>query len=240
MTQSPDYIKLHKYHSENLKSLDSALTQIALSAKEAIRQKQNVRILFYNRLYALTLGAWAEVRLKKLLCDVGGFPEKIRKKVETEKTLFDQWSMCVEAAFSHKYNAIPAKLPKTAKLRYASIIEFMRTHLEPTITIRNKLAHGQWIYPLNSDCTNVETESKKTLQQQNIMGLQYKKEMLNAVASIIHDLVVSRPTFERDFDKHFQKIEDIERDLSTRTYQAYEKSLLSRYARGKTKRKSKS
>ncbi|MGN7503712.1 MAG: hypothetical protein ACTHPO_12090 [Alphaproteobacteria bacterium] len=225
--------KLHQYHSKNLSSLDSALLHTALAAKEAIRLRQHKQVTIFNRMYALTLGAWAEVRLLKLLYDTGGFPVVIRRQVEASDTLYERWEMCIEKAFEHKYNRPTDSLPKTAKLRYELIIKYLETHLKPTITIRNKLAHGQWIYPLNCDLSSVEESAKASLEQQNIMILQYKKNMLNAIASVIHDLVVSRPTFERDFDKHFQKVDDIERDISTRTYKSYVKELIKRFERGK-------
>ncbi len=233
-----DDIKLHQYHSKNLSSLDAALCHTALAAKGAIRQRQHKQVTIFNRMYAFTLGAWAEVRLLKLLYETGGFPIRIRNQIESSPTLYEKWIECIDRAFQHKYRRPPSRLPKTAKLRYDLIIQYMDTHLRPTITIRNKLAHGQWIYPLNCDLNAIETEAKAALEQQNIMVLQYKKNMLNAVASAIHDLVVSRPTFERDFDAHFQKIDDIERDLSTRTYKAYVRELVERYERGKQKRNS--
>lgn len=76
-----DNKKLYKYHTINLKALESALTHNSLYAKQGIRENNERRILLFCRMYALILGAWSEVRLLKILHEVGGFPKTLKKKL---------------------------------------------------------------------------------------------------------------------------------------------------------------
>lgn len=151
----------------------------------------------------------------------------------SQNSLFDKWITCLNKTFDHKYNG---SLTKTAELRLDTIRQYMENHLKETITIRNKLAHGQWIFPLNSDLTSIEQQTSTILRTHNIKILQEQRKLLNAIAELVNDLVLSTPTFERDFDRHFQKIENIERDMTTRSYEDYKKALMKRYENGRKKK----
>jgi hypothetical protein len=231
-----DRAKAHKYHNVNLQAIGSTLTQVALSAKLAIRQRRHKELSFHNKLYCLLLGAWAEVRLQKLLNDTGGFSKTDLKIINAEDKQFSKWRKCIEIAFQHKYQCALDKLPKTASMRFDLIVKYMNDHLEPIIRIRNRLAHGQWIYVFNSDLTDIEQNALQYLNQQNILTLQFKMDLLDAIAKLIHDLVVSKPTFERDFDSHCRKIDSIESNIRSRSYKAYVQSLLKRQESGVRKR----
>lgn len=208
------------------------MKHIARSAKLYIRLRNHKQVTFFNRLYSLTLGAWAEVRLHKLLCEPGGFSSTRRNKVLGEDALYDKWMACIALAFQAKYQCSAAALPATAKLRYKAINSFMDNHLKPLITTRNRLAHGQWIYPFKNGTYDIDALSKEVIDKENIMSLQYKKTLLQFIADMVNDLVLSKPTFERDFDAHYKKIEGAERDLSTRTYRDYVSSLIDKHRRG--------
>ena len=108
--------------------------------------------------------------------------------------------------------------------------------MRPIIELRNKLAHGQWVYPLNSDGDDVSADLYNTLRQENLLSLQFKRKIIHHITDIIHDLVVSKATFERDFDDHFDRLLGTKRNLKTRTYNKYVAKQQEKFARGKLKR----
>jgi uncharacterized protein with von Willebrand factor type A (vWA) domain len=108
--------------------------------------------------------------------------------------------------------------------------------LRPIVQLRNKLAHGQWVYPLNDAGKDIAQAQMDALRVENLLSLQFKKSLISALSDAIHDLVVSRPTFERDFDRHFRVIVETRRNLQTREYSSYAKVLRDKYKRGKTKK----
>ena len=57
------------------------------------------------------------------------------------------------------------------------------------------------------------------------------------LAFLIHDLAVSPPTFERDFDKNYRLVEENKRNLHKRTYNDYRTKMIAKYQRGLAKRR---
>ena len=94
------------------------------------------------------------------------------------------------------------------------------------IEIRNKLAHGQWVYPFNNEGTAAESEKFRLINKEDLQSLQFKYSLLGHLAAAVHDLVVSPATFERDFDGHFKRLEQVRMNLSVKSYATYEGSLI--------------
>jgi len=236
--------KLYKYYVENLKSLEIAIKSTALSTRKSISEQNNNSIRSFVRLYAFLIGAWAETRLGKLLLERTGFSKNERKEVLREHTQLDQWNKVVEMAFRKHFRVPRAKLeppniPHTVSRRYLSLKETIEVHLSPVILVRNKLAHGQWIYPLNSDASNVEQGKYILINKENLLSLQFKSRIVKTLADIIHDLVVSPPTFDRDFDQRFNLLVSTVNNLNNRSYDKYRESLIEKRSRGIKMRKNK-
>jgi len=125
----------------------------------------------------------------------------------------------------------------TAFHRYQSVTEIVETDLRTVIEVRNKLAHGQWVYPLNSACTNVEQSKYTLINHENILSLQFKLTLVPKVADIVHDLAVSLPTFERDFDTHYKQVVGTRRNLKNRSFEQYKVQLVEKRNRGISRRR---
>lgn len=236
--------KIYKYHVANLRSLEIAIKNTALSARKAISEENHPATDSFVRLYSFLIGAWAEIRLKKMLYEKNSFLGQERSKVITQSTLLCQWKKAVEIAF-RKHFKIPSaeisqnSLSHTAYARFSSLVDILNKDLRSIIEIRNKLAHGQWIYPLNSDDTNIEQEKYRLLNKENLPSLQYKFKLISSLADIINDLIISLPTYKRDFDKHYRHITNTRSNLINRKYEHYIKNLIEKRRCGIQKRKQK-
>jgi hypothetical protein len=241
MAAKPDH-KLYQYHVSNLRSIEIAIKNTALSARKAIAEQNLHAIKSFVRLFSFLIGAWAETRLSKLLFEKNGIAVDDRNTVLSQPTQLERWHKFVEIAFRRKY-AVPAAplsdstLPHAAYARYTSLVNILNTDLRSIIEIRNKLAHGQWVYPLNNEENDVETEKYNNLRQENLLGLQFKKDLLSNLAFIIHDLIVSLPTFERDFDLHYKQIIATKINLQKRSYEKYSEMMIAKRQRGIEKRR---
>ena len=111
----------------------------------------------------------------------------------------------------------------------------LKDELQPIIELRNKLAHGQWIYLLNSEGNDIAQTQMNKLRVENLLSLQFKRNLITYLSSVIHDLVVSKPTFERDFDNHFRAIIETKRNLLHRNYDDYVEKMRQKYQKGKDK-----
>lgn len=232
--------RLYRYHVANLRSLEGGLKQTARLARESIGQGQEQVTKPLVRLYALLLGAWAETRLQKLLYEKAAFSEAERKAILSQKQL-ERWRSAVVCAFRKQYlipNAdLSTALPHSARARYLTLLDALESDLRSVIELRNKLAHGQWVYPLNTDGNDIAQVQMNALRLENLLSLQHKWRLLRHLANGVHDVAVSKPTFERDFDKNFSLLEGARTDLRTRSYDKYKAGLRAKRAEGKERRR---
>lgn len=240
MTRNPS--KIYSQHVANLRELEAALGNVARPARAAIASKDPERSLrTLLRLYSFLLGAWAESRLRKLLHEEFGFTDAEREAIEGAKTQLEQWQATVDAAFRKHYglpiaNLNARTLGVAASARRDALLGVLNNEFRIIIEIRNKLAHGQWIYPFNDKGTAVEQGKYVLINKENLLSLEFKYAMLGHLADAVHDLVVSPRTFERDFDSHFRKLFQAQTNLKTREYAKYAQSLISSRERARAKR----
>ena len=183
------------------------------------------------KLYALVLGAWAETRLNKLLYEQSRLSEAERNDILSINNKLERWQQLVQLAFRKYYNLPNADLNESnlgvaSAARYNALQDVLSKELRVVIQVRNKLAHGQWHYPLTNDGTVVNTEYYRKINEENISSLQFKLSLLKHLAQIIHDLVVSPPTFERDFECHYRKLVQVRHRLRNQKYSDYEARLI--------------
>ena len=232
---------IYKFNVENLRSISTAIVQIKRSIHQAIATENQQLVSSFTCLFALSLGAWAETRLRKLLYEANGFSEQDRIIINEETNQFNKWKKSIELAIRSHY-AIPTapltdiNLTHSVFSRYSTLMSILETDLKPVIEIRNKLAHGQWVFPFTSSL-ELSTEHKTSIERENTLSLQFKHSILVHLSQIIHDLVVSRPTFERDFDSNYRKLSGTKQNLENRPFDNYCTQLKTRYSRGKEKRK---
>ena len=228
--------QLYRYHVENQRMVARALDQTERDAKACIRlfDVDGLEVEVYVRLHTLLLAAWAECRLAKLLYESPGFSNAQRAVVMGGASHFERWQIAVEVAYRGKYgiphaDLTPQNLSHSAASRLVTLRELLDTDLRSIIETRNKLAHGQWRYPLNNAGNDVVTAQMGALNQENILRLHYKRRLLEHLAETIHDLVVSPVTFDRDFDLHYRGVQDTRRDLRGKDYAAYRHGLRARH-----------
>lgn len=230
MSRNPS--KMYMHHVANLRELERAINHTSRLARSTIASKdpqQSLRSLL--RLYSFLIGAWAETRLKKLLHEEFCFNESDRKVIENHGSQLEQWQATIDLAFRSHHKVSKAPLDERTlgvahAARRAALQDVLNNELKILIEIRNKLAHGQWVYPFNSEETAVEESKYRLINKENLQSLQYKYSLVGHLANAVHDLVVSPITFERDFENHFQKLFQVRTNLTTKDYQKYENSLI--------------
>lgn len=224
--------RIYQQHVANLRELELAISHAARIAKAAIASKDPNRSLrSVLRLYSFLIGAWAETRLRKLLHEQYGFSEQERKSIKEKGSQLEQWQEAVELAFRKHHGIRRAALDvRTLGVAHAArrsaLLDVLDNELRIIVEIRNKLAHGQWIYPFNSDETKVEEDKHRLINKENFLSLQFKYALVGHLADAVHDLVVSPRTFERDFDEHFRKLFQVRTNIVTRDYAKYEAQLV--------------
>lgn len=231
---------IYKFNVENLRFISTSIEQIKRTTHHAIASEDEILVQSFTRLFALVLGTWAETRLRKLHYEPNGFNDADRALLNGESSQINKWSKSIEIAVRKHYNIQTGplnntNLPHSTYSRYQTLQDILENHLKPVIEIRNKLAHGQWVFQF-TDSMDLSVPHKTAIENVNVLSLQFKHLLLKHLSQIVHDLTVSKPTFERDFDKNFQKFVGVHQNLENRSYQNYVSQLKERFLRGKQKK----
>ena len=231
---------LYRAHVENLRSVKLGVDHSYRLLKRALAEGNDSASESLLRVYSLLAGAWAECRLRKLIYEGGGFNDVEIANIISQSSQHERWLAALDYGFARRYSAtIPLTsrgIGKTAFLRYAVIKELVENEVRPLIETRNRLAHGQWVKPLNSDETGFSVDQFRALRGENALSAHYKLRIIEFLALIIHDLVVGQNAFERDFDENFERLENFQRDLVGKSYDEWRLMLVDKHRRGISRR----
>ena len=233
---------LYKWHVANTRSIEIAMKAASISCRRAIAEHNSHARQAFQSLYSLLLGAWAENRLRKLLYEPCGLNDDQRRDVERQNSMCEKWQRVTEIGYRKHHNVRHAMLsdqtlPFTSFAQYTKLTKMLDTDLRSVIEMRNTLAHGQWVYPLNRHGSEINADKCRDLKKENLLALQFKRTMIGSLADIVHDLVTSHSAYTRDFDAHYRKIAQARRNLLTRNYDDYARMLIKRRQRGIAKRR---
>lgn len=146
----------------------------------------------------------------------------------------------MERGFRKRYQIPSAKLsqvlPLTPRARYTALLNIINDDLRPIIEVRNKLAHGQWVRPLNSENDDFSPIHTQQINGENAHSIKCKHRILEYLSQIIHDLAVGVGAFERDFDGHYSKLEHAKREITSRCYSNWLAAMRAKYQRGRPRR----
>lgn len=221
---------LFRRNSENLVAVRKGLTQAERWHKEAIRHGDPVAVDFAARIHTFMVGLTAECRLRKALTDTNGFNDREREIIRTGSQL-DQWKKAVEYAFRRHYS-IPihlkiedAGISQDAVTQYRDLSDMLSIDLAAVIDDRNKTAHGQWEWHLNSKETAV---TGKALTPLNYIQIRERSKIIGHIAELVHILAVSEPTFRRDYQAAHAEILKSKANLDGASYPEFVTSIRSR------------
>jgi hypothetical protein len=192
-------------HSDNLRAVEKGLTQVERLHKQAIRASYEPSIDTLARLQYLTIGIMAEARLRKIAADPNGFNDRERELIRQTRSQLDKWLLAVELAF-RRHHRVPIHLDVDAHTtsavtegQYRLIRDLLRNDLASVIEDRNKTAHAQWLWLLNSKETNFTGPAAAPY---NYSALLARSNLIRSIGDLINTLVLSEVTFQRDYAKY--------------------------------------
>lgn len=161
----------------------------------------------------LYLGIEAEARLRKILSDPTGFSETDRDEIrktrsQKARSQIDRWLKAVDLSFGRHYGAWQSDgldtdtLPDDVRRKHESIRSMLNDELRPVIENRNKIAHGQPFWQLRSGSDYEFKSTSSLIEYGDYWNLKYRRATLGAIGNVVLTLVVSLPTFERDYRVH--------------------------------------
>lgn len=189
--------------------MQATRSQLNRTHKLLLRRNSKEEIAALEECQYLYLGVEAEARLRKILHDPTGFSHSERTEILKEKTQIGRWIAAVNAAFCKHYLGTfstridRALLHGTAEQRHGALIGMLESELRPVIENRNKIAHAQTQWQLKSRSDSDFKASSQPLSYGDYWDLNQMQTALEQIGEIVLILIVSQPTFERDFDGRF-------------------------------------
>lgn len=221
MSNFPSSIEFSR-HSDNLTAVVVALTQVERAHKRAIKDGDYPNELAMRKIHTLLLGVYAEASLRKIVTDPTGFNRREREFIRRSGSQGNRWLAAVDFAARRHYSVLAHhSLDEILEPRDLDRINevnlLLRSDLDPVITDRNRLAHGQWVWQLASGKEDAFVD-QSTSYDYNYSALKARFKLLELIGRLVSALCVSEPTFGRDFDRLAGKIAAVRQELDGNLY----------------------
>lgn len=214
---------MYEAASLNHREVEKALTQLERSVTSAIRRNDDPAVRALARLQLLTASVKAEARLLKIAYMPDGLRPGERRAVLDEADALQRWKAIVDTAFRRHYRVprgqtFAESLDHDTLAKHATLHELIEDELRPLILLRNKLAHGQWIYPFNADLNSIERAALKRLNGENTLTVRFRDRLLVQLGNIVVDVAKSGPSIEARFNEYFVRIRRYRKLLADADY----------------------
>ena len=217
-------------HCENLRLIEGAISSVQRTLRNYISKNDDINSEIYTKILAFLINCWADVRIIKLVFEENAFTDSEITHIIGQTSLNDKWKQSLEIACSRNFYVNNTK--------YSMLLDVIDNQLLPSAQIRNKLAHGQWKFAFNSDLQNINQDLTNKIRADNILKIQLRYKIFKNLSQLIHDLVISTPTFDRDFEDNFRKIEEKKHQMNNRKYDVYVNNLVAKRIEGQNKKRS--
>lgn len=228
----------------------------------------------YTNLLSGAMIIWCETLIKSLIYEYNAFEEEqINELLSSEKSLEQKWTLALNCAFYKSfsgisYNAstpIPNKnsiinlntIAQSDKDKYEILYELIEKRIAPSIKVRNKIQHGDWMFSfneakfrkINGTRTLIrrpafDRHSTKNVKEENLLTLKLKRNQFRLIYSLIKDLAVFKrygqfrgninsTPFQSNFSKKLNQIFSNQGLSEKSDFIKYRKDLVASKIRGK-------
>lgn len=252
-----DRADYYTHYQSNIKLLNCEIDQVKKAAQTAIGKKAwqhkkgycseqvattDMEIRACTRLYSFLICSWFEARLMKMLYEnsSAAFTDTEIANIRQLKTMDEKWRTSFSIAVCRSYGLTYSGdidystyfvAGSIQRQNYSAIHELF-IDIKDAITIRNRLAHGQWEIQFNSHNTNVAHYDFLS-DYNNIQKLDILKQCFDHIGEIISAYVTYKDKNKPNFDQHIQEkiklILEKKKRIEKSDYQKYERQLGNRY-----------
>lgn len=199
-------------------------------------ENEKKAILAGTRLYSFLLCSWFEARLYKIVYEASSvaFTDSEISSIMSQDKMDKNWKMCYAYAICKNYGftyssgknySMEFALGSMERLNYEEVMKMIED-IKNAITVRNRLAHGQWSVQFNASRNAIATYDFFS-KYDNIQKLVLLKEKFSLIAEIISDYVVfkDKTSGTRDFNdfihNKIMKVQNIEVRISKHNFKKY-------------------
>ncbi len=179
----------------------------------ALRKDDSHGVMLYTNIYLLIYTSWSEAALVKLVHTPFGFSESDKKKILKDRDVINKWTKCVNTAFA-KFRKRGSEIPNKKK----KIKNLVDTYLRTQGQIRNKIAHGQWEYPLYGNNLSHDPDALVWLKTIDVIQIDTWFEIHKQLIEIVRGLIDSRErnNHKAHYNEYFARLTSIEKIIEKR------------------------
>ena len=209
------YTENIRYANFQLEAIRRQTRQLAgeyywyISKNKECQIKKNLKdeLKALTNLYAYILGSRFELQLMKILHENStvAFTDAELQTIKGKKTTYEKWCECLEISFRKSTDI------DWEDVNGNNLLELFRDNnsyledFQEFITMRNRLAHGQWSTQLNSQGTKESTPGALN-KYDDISKLVLLSNKLDTMVEIVETIVIYR---EKNNEKFKNKISDL-------------------------------
>lgn len=227
--------RLHykRNYNEIEKSFDILLNYLLHSIK--INNQDEIKT--NTRLLLFLLGAYAETFLLSFINDtgLGQKPYFSNKEIEDILALGTQeqkWEQTIKFSMEIKLLKKYHALSRTDSIIFDDLVKTFNSHISPTIRLRNKMAHGQFVHIIDG-----ESGLEQSLNKENYLSLKHKKKILKQLINCLTSVISSENTIADDYNSFYKKIESILIELENDNFEEWKTLQQSKFQEGLIRKK---
>jgi hypothetical protein len=205
--------QFHSHLSKNVRILESSRREINTRINNCLRKGDFHSLHIYTNIYLLIYSAWTEASLVKLVHTPSGFTLDEKKKILKDQDVLNKWKQCVNTAFA-KFRSGGSEIPNKKK----KIHRYLDDYLKTQANIRNKVAHGQWEYPLQKNNITHDADVETLMRLVNVIEIDIWFEIFKEIIEIVKGLVDSRVRNDQKahYLHYFQRLTNIQEIIEKR------------------------
>lgn len=256
------------------KQIKDCIISIGFTVDATKKAEMENNLNTYTNLLSGAVIIWCEALMKSLIYEYNAFEEEqINELLSSGKSLEQKWTLALNCSFYKSFsglsyntsNPIPNKnsiinlntIAQSDKDKYVILYELIGKRIAPSIKVRNKIQHGDWMFSFNeAKFRNIngtrtlvkrpafDRHSTKNVKEENLLTLKLKRNQFRLIYGLIKDLAVFKrygqfrgdinsTPFQSNFSKKLNQIFSNQGLLEKSDFSKYRRDLVASKIRGK-------
>ncbi|MBE7635161.1 hypothetical protein F7642_12590 [Tenacibaculum finnmarkense genomovar ulcerans] len=179
---------IHVVQSRNVRHLKRVQKSMTMDINHYLIKNDTFQVGIKTKLYSLLYSALSESQFTQIIHTPFGFVHSEILKIQSERSLVDSWHLLLDLALKKVGNW---ETNSDLALKRNKLKELITEYIEKPQELRNKLAHGQWLFALNSKNTKENETTTERIEKLNVVEISIWFEVHQYLCFIIRDLVQS-------------------------------------------------
>lgn len=197
----PEIYDLYVLQSKNVRKLKKVEANLVRTINTYLRKNDSFQVELNTKLYALVYCTLSEAQFIQIVNTPDGFLYTEIEKIKTEKNrngVVKAWELLLDIAFDKVHKNWIANTDLLG--RRSELQRIIDTFIKNPSELRNKIAHGQWDFALNSDNTAENTIKTHELKNLTVIQISIWSEVHQYLGLIVRDLIQSpKNGFHRNY-----------------------------------------